>query len=149
MVEFSDLIIFNNTEDIFDRMPAAGITPVVTHPERNPLLQQRLDRLERWTQSGIHLQVTAQSFFGRFGNSARRVAEELMERNLVHFVASDAPDTAPRPPRVNEAHDYVARKYGEQRAELLFTVHPGAALTGALLPAREPVARKKWYQLWR
>lgn len=151
MVEFSDLVIFNNTEDIFERMRSVGIMPVVTHPERNPLLQQRLDRLERWAQSGICLQVTAQSLLGRFGNAARRCAEDLMDRNVVHFIASDAHDTENRPPRLDEAYELVTRKYGASRAERLFQSNPGAVLIGDPVPEPEedPAGpKRKWYQFW-
>jgi protein-tyrosine phosphatase len=152
MVEFSDLVIFNNTEDIFERMHSVGITPVVTHPERNPLLQQRLDRLERWTSNGILLQVTAQSLLGRFGNAAKRCSEELMDRNLVHFIASDAHDTEHRPPCLDEAFEYVSRKYGAARASRLLERNPAAVLIGEALPVDvEPEApvKRPWYRFWR
>ncbi len=151
MVEFSDLIIFNNTEDIFERMAAAGIVPVVTHPERNPLLQQKTERVARWVASGVRIQVTAQSLFGRFGNAAKRSAFELLERGLVHFVASDAHDTQHRPPRLNDAFDFVAQEYSEQRANCLFRLNPAAALTGAPLPegpAESARTRRKWFRFW-
>ena len=35
LVEFSDLIIFKTTADIFARLQDADMTPVITHPERN------------------------------------------------------------------------------------------------------------------
>ena len=151
MVEFSDLVIFNNTEDIFERMRAAGIAPVVTHPERNPLLQQKISRLERWVASGILLQVTAQSLLGHFGNTVRRCSEELMERGIVHFIASDAHDTENRPPRLDEAWEYVCRKFGEARAQRLLCVNPAAVLTGDPLPPPDeaaPQPKRKWYQFW-
>lgn len=151
MVEFSDLVIFNNTEETFQRMQAAGITPVVTHPERNPLLQQRLDRLAHWVSSGVLAQVTAGSLLGRFGNAAKRCAEELMERGLVHFIASDAHDTEYRPPRLDEAWDYVCRKHGDARAARLLRTNPTAVLTGDPLPPPEVPAlasKRKWYQFW-
>lgn len=150
LVEFSDLIIFHNTEDVFERMQNAGLTPIVTHPERNPLLRQRGDRIERWVQSGVLIQVTGQSFFGRFGNAAKRSADDLADKGLVHFVASDGHDIHHRPPKLDEAFEYIARRYGDAAAERLFRTNPGAVIAGRPLPEAEeaPARRRKWYQLW-
>jgi len=57
---------------------------VVTHPERNVVLQNRIDQLGSWVENGALVQVTGQSF-SRFGRTARRIAIDLFDRNLVHF----------------------------------------------------------------
>src|ERR1039458_3898613 len=71
LVEFSDFLIPKTTGQIFARMMHVGLRPIVTHPERNQLLQRRLPELEAWVAQGAHLQVTAQSFLGRFGKTAK------------------------------------------------------------------------------
>ena len=45
LVEFSNLMIFHNTHEIFTRLGDAGLVPVITHPERNSLLRQRLEEI--------------------------------------------------------------------------------------------------------
>jgi len=70
-------------------MDHRGITPVVTHPERNALLMTRIPEMVEWVRFGCLLQVTAQSFTGRFGKSAQAHCATLMEMNMVHFVASE------------------------------------------------------------
>ena len=52
LVEFSDALIPNTTQEIFDRFQAAGLVPVVTHPERNAVLQNRIDQLGSWVENG-------------------------------------------------------------------------------------------------
>ncbi len=98
LVEFSDFLIPKTTDAIFARMMKVGLRPIVTHPERNQLLQYRLPEMEEWVAQGVHLQVTAQSLMGRFGKSAKACAHELMGRGLVHFLASDARSPAVRGP---------------------------------------------------
>ena len=44
LVEFSDFLIPKTTDQIFARMMNAGLRPIVTHPERNQLLQRRAAR---------------------------------------------------------------------------------------------------------
>jgi protein-tyrosine phosphatase len=152
MVEFSDLLIFNNTAEIFSRLQEAGMTPVITHPERNGLLRQRVDQITAWVAEGACLQVTAQSLLGEFGRRALEFSRTLLDRRLVHFLASDAHDCEHRPPRLDLAYAWVKDKYGEEWADALCITNPRATLTGESL---EPVEvgdspqRRKWYQIWR
>ncbi|MGE5645603.1 MAG: tyrosine-protein phosphatase [Acidobacteriota bacterium] len=151
LVEFPDLLIARNTREIFARLAAAGITPIVTHPERNYLLHTRIDQLSEWVEQGCLVQVTGQSFLGRFGTEARRVARGLMRRGLVHFVASDAHDDQDRTPRLDDAYAEVAGRYGEERAQALFVENPRAVIQGEPLPEQpEPDSTpgRKWYQFW-
>jgi protein-tyrosine phosphatase len=150
LVEFSDFVIPHTTQEIFARLQAAGLTPIVTHPERNVLLCARLDELQSWVESGALVQVTAGSLLGGFGRNAKSVATELMNRNLVHFIASDAHDTRHRTPVLRDAYEYVATTWSANLAKLLFTAAPEAVITGGriLLGDPEPAPRKrKWYRL--
>ncbi len=149
LVEFSDLLIFRNTDEIFWRLQQAGMIPVITHPERNGLLRQRIENIAAWTEAGVRTQITAQSLTGRFGSRAQEFCETLLDRGLVHFVASDAHDCGHRPPSLKEAHAWLTKRYNEATANVLCIENPRAALNGTAthaLPAAEP---KKWYQLWR
>jgi protein-tyrosine phosphatase len=148
LVEFSDLLIPKTTDDVFYQMQSAGMTPIITHPERNMLLHKRLEKLADWAQSGCLLQVTAASFLGRFGKQAKAFADRLLQQGLVHIVASDAHDTNYRPPSLREAYQYVSKACGPGRAEMLFVKNPAATLTGEPLETYypEPAPRKKWYQ---
>ena len=151
MVEFSDMLIFQNMSEIFGRMRDVGMVPVITHPERNQLLQQRLPALERWVGEGCLLQVTAQSLLGGFGRTARQFSIELLKQDLVHFLASDGHDTKHRPPVLNFAFDWVADNFGEHAARRLCNDNPRAAVEGLPLPrvSLPETAPRKWYQVWR
>jgi len=152
LVEFSDLLISRSAGDIFMRMRQAGIIPVITHPERNWLLQQRLGLLENWVAGGCCLQVTAQSLLGRFGREARDFGWLLLRRNLAQFVASDAHDPEDRTPRLDLAYREIAGKLGAAWAERLLVDNPRAALEGRVLEwesAPGPPPRRKWFQFWR
>lgn len=151
LVEFSDLLIFRNTGDIFYRLAEAGMIPVITHPERNSLLRQRLEEIRRWVEEGACVQVTAQSLLGEFGRRALDFSRNLLDEGLVHFIASDAHDTQRRPPRLDQACSWLAQNYGAATAEALCIANPRAVLTGERLPGiKEGVApsKRKWYQFW-
>jgi protein-tyrosine phosphatase len=152
MVEFSDLLIFNNTEEIFSRLQEAGMTPVITHPERNGLLRQRIDQMAAWVEAGACVQVTAQSLLGDFGKRAAEFSRSLLDRKLVQFLASDAHDCEHRPPRLDLAHAWMKRHYGQELAEALCVTNPKATLSGESLHPVEvgtTSERRKWYQIWR
>lgn len=152
LVEFSDLLIFKNTPEIFNRLADAGMIPIVTHPERNGLLRQRVEEIAHWVEQGAYVQVTAQSLTGRFGKRARDFAKLLLDRRLVHIIASDAHDCQHRPPVLREAYQWLSDHYGEALAYMLTTGNPGATLTGdpLELPTAAVVSTaRKWYQFWR
>jgi protein-tyrosine phosphatase len=148
MVEFSDLNVPKSIGQVLERMMEAGITPVVTHPERNGLLMSDIERLVGWVHAGCLLQVTAQSFLGRFGKVARNAAFELMSRHMVHFIASDAHDPVNRPPDLSAAYEFVTNRYGVETARRMFVTNPAATLTGAYLDIEvpeQPKSRRKWF----
>jgi protein-tyrosine phosphatase len=149
MVEFSEAQIPRMIASIFEDMTQNEITPVITHPERNALLMGRMSDLVAWVRAGCLIQVTAQSFTGRFGKSAEEGCRRLMRQNLVHFVASDAHDTEWRPPDLREAWQHVSSQYGGPVAERLFITHPRMTLTGKYLECEDPDDEVKAKPWWR
>lgn len=151
LVEFSDLLIVKTTDELLARMQEAGMVPIITHPERNFLLHWRLERIRKWVEQGCLVQVTAQSFLGRFGREARGVCRELTRRGLVHFVASDGHDSQDRPPRLDLAYRHIVKRYGAAVAERLLLSNPRAILAGKPLPEApeaEPAPPRKWPRFW-
>lgn len=149
MVEFSEISIPKGMSNVFHDMLRRGITPVVTHPERNALLMARVNEMVEWVRSGCLMQVTGMSLTGGFGKKAEEAAKKLMRQRLVHFVASDAHDIEFRPPDLRDAWDLVASDYGEDTAELLFKTNPRMTLTGEYIECEDPddaPAKKSWFR---
>jgi protein-tyrosine phosphatase len=152
LVECPDSHIGRHTESILRRIVEAGVVPIVAHPERNPVLRQKLSRVEGWVESGCLLQLTALSVTGGFGASAREAALRLLDRGLAHFVASDAHDPVRRHPRLGEARQLVLSRYGEDAAEILFSENPRAVVEGTPLSGGKQLAWQRpvrWYQFWK
>jgi protein-tyrosine phosphatase len=150
LVEFPDLLIYPKTADIFARLLDSGMVPIITHPERNDLLRQRLEDLKSWVAMGCLIQVTAACFHGRFGKRAEAFSVKLMNENVVHFIASDAHDTKHRPPGLSVTYDLVKDRWGEGRAAALFVENGRAVIDNQPLPTQpEPGAvPRPWYRFW-
>lgn len=134
LVEFPNHVIAPNMTETFFQLSLAGLTSIITHPERNPVLKQHPERLAEWLRAGCYVQITAASLTGRFGKTARRLCYDLLDRNWVHFLATDAHDVSSRPPKLLEAYELVAQKYGEETANRLCVENPRAAFYGEAMP---------------
>ena len=141
LVELPNFISISIMRDALQKLIDANISPVITHPERNISLQAKPRDLHDWVKDGCFLQVTGQSFLGKFGRNAQRAAETLMAANLVHFIASDAHDCIKRPPDLAPVRDYITSRYGAATAEKLLVINPGAALSGKPIDPPLPAGR--------
>jgi protein-tyrosine phosphatase len=112
----------------------AGITPVITHPERNTVLQGTPQRILEWVKLGCVIQVTASALTGGWGETAWHTAQWLLKQGAVHVLASDAHDTVRRPPGLSLARDVVAESQGEKVARALVEDNPRAIVSGKVLP---------------
>lgn len=130
LMELSDMMIFPNTSDIWRQLENYGIRIILTHPERNLILQAKFELIEKWVDEGFYMQVTAMSLLGMFGKKALKVATRMLDKGMVHFVASDGHDPKGRPPRLDLAFQWVKERYGDDMAELLFIDNPRAAVNG-------------------
>ena len=152
LVEFPEMSRFRVAGEIFRQLLEAGLIPIISHPERNAHLREQLNDLAQWIQDGCYVQVTAASLTGLFGPDAKRSAWQLVERALVHFVASDAHDTRRRTPNLRDAYDAIADRLGEDTAASLFIHNPADVLRNDVIDAATPqlsTGRHKWWQVWR
>lgn len=134
LVEFANFAIPPTMDSALKELQMAGLRPIVTHPERNPLLCTHRGRVTGWVQEGCYVQVTAGSLLGRFGKTAQQAAEAWLNEGAIHFFASDAHNLTSRPLQLREAFEAVARQKGEAIARALFRENPLAAIEGEALP---------------
>jgi protein-tyrosine phosphatase len=134
LVELSDFSVPPSVSDNLRRLLAAGMVPIVTHPERNPVLQRTPQRVVEWAEEGCLVQVTANSLTGRWGQQALKTEEWLMKREAVHVLASDAHGLDSRPPILSKARQAAVEMLGEAVANALVRENPAAIVAGEPLP---------------
>ncbi len=134
LVEFADYSIPATLDQALHELQLAGLHPIVTHPERNPLIRSQPERLYKWLRQGCYVQVTAQSLLGKFGSAAQEMTKQWLDAGAVHFVASDAHNTTSRPLRLKEAYDHLAKTRGEEVARALLVDNPRAVFDDQPIP---------------
>lgn len=137
LVELPDYTLSPNLKETFYELRVAGLTPILTHPERNPVLQRDPERLLPWLRDGLLTQVTAGSVTGAMGRKAKTLADRMLANRWVHFLATDAHDTKRRPPRMREARDIISKRHGALYADLLVRDNPMAVFQGLPLGEQE------------
>jgi protein-tyrosine phosphatase len=134
LVELNNYSIPVQIESSFSRLVDMGLAPIITHPERNPILQTTPNRILQWIELGCAVQVTGSALTGAWGERARHTAEWLLKRNAVHVLATDSHDTKRRPPILSQAREAAAGICGQDIAFALVDENPRAIITGQLLP---------------
>ncbi len=126
-------------EDTIFQMKLLGITPIMAHPERVAYYLEDMSRVVASVRLGALTQVTGASITGRFGSKAREFSREMLERGLVHVVASDSHDVSHRPPTLSDAFRTVAQLCGEAAARRMVEDTPRAILDGLEIEPDEPL----------
>ena len=143
LVELSNFSIPAQISDCFTQLGGKGITPVITHPERNPILQQSLHTVLQWVEQGCVVQVTASALTGSWGSRVRHAAEWLLKRDAVHVLATDAHDIKHRVPVLSAGREAAAILCGADIAHALVDDNPRAIIQGKPLPySPDPISKE-------
>jgi protein-tyrosine phosphatase len=134
LMEFSDFALSPVLQEVIAKLRGAGLIPVITHPERNLLLQRSPAEVLRLVEGGCPVQVTASALTGHWGEAARQTALWLLQHDAVHALASDAHSATHRPPQLSAARDAAAHHVGGDVARALVLDNPRAIVAGHTLP---------------
>jgi protein-tyrosine phosphatase len=126
------------------KVRAAGLVPIIGHPERNREVQERPGLLAPIVAGGTLVQLTAASLDGRLGPSSQRAARALLKDGAAHLIASDAHGAAVREAGLADA---VVAVDDAKLARYLTEEVPAAIVAGGTLPMRPD--RTTTRGLWR
>ncbi len=112
-----------------------GIVPLLAHPERSRASRDDPERLRPLVDAGAFVQLTAASVDGRLGPSAQTGAEQLLELELAHVIASDAHHPQVRAVGMSAAREAV----GDEALGVWLTEAVPRALVDGEPPRPRPV----------
>jgi protein-tyrosine phosphatase len=76
-----------NLISIIQKMKDAGYKPILAHPERYGYMDiEQMKTIRSW---GCDLQLNTISLSGYYGKHAKRIAEEMVDNQMVDFISSD------------------------------------------------------------
>ncbi len=118
-------------DEVLFQMQVAGWRPILAHPERYSYVHRDPQLLLPLVERGSLLQVMASSLTGGAGPAAKRTALWLLERGVVHCLASDGHQASGvRLPLLGPAVEVAGRLVGEEEARRLVTGAPQRILRG-------------------
>jgi len=143
LLEFPPQTIPSGIKDEVFNLKVHGMTPIITHPERHPLIHHDMDILYELVRMGALCQMTAMSISGDFGGVVMGCAEMLLRNRLIHVIASDAHSSDSRPPVLSQSVEIAAEIMGNYKdAERMVTDVPAAILSGDVVEVPEPTIAK-------
>jgi protein-tyrosine phosphatase len=131
-------------ESVAFELMAAGITPVITHPERLSWVESHYDLFVRLAERGVWMQVTAGALTGRFGGRVKYWGERFVGEGHCMILATDAHHPTRRPPLLAEAREAAAVLVGREEAEHMVLTRPAGVVANmdpASLPALQGAKR--------
>jgi len=89
--------------------------PILAHPERNLEIQRDPSWLDRLTEAGVYLQLTAECFLPKDARQSRvdAFAWQILQDCKATLIASDAHNTTSRPPVLGDAYISIRERLGE------------------------------------
>lgn len=144
LIEFPTPEVPAYAERLFYEMQTAQITPIIVHPERNHAILKDPNLLYDFVSRGILAQVTAASYLGAFGKEIETLSHQMIEADLVHFIASDAHNTTNRKFHMQEAYEKLMDEFGAKKAKA-FDQTTRALVNGdpVVVPEPRKIEKKK------
>lgn len=111
------------------RIASKGFRVVLAHPERCVPLFRRTDAMDPLLDQEVALQLDLMSLVGKYGRSARKAAERMLDEGAYTIAATDThgiPDLA----RVEQALNALHKLVGDDEARVLLAENPRRLLAG-------------------
>jgi protein-tyrosine phosphatase len=89
LFELSYLNPSDNFETVTFKLQMEGYKPVLAHPERYPYWYQSFEKYAEIRDKGVLLQLNLASLTGHYGSVPKRIAERLIENDMVDLLGSD------------------------------------------------------------
>ena len=141
--------LFVDLRETVRLLRAAGVRPILAHPERHPELIEERGRLEDLVRAGCLVQVSSGRVTDPPSRRDRRELKSWFRRGLVHVLGSDGHSPTRRPPLLAAAYHEISRWAGSEVADRVCSTNGMAILNGLPFRIPEPERRPvRWFSRW-
>ncbi len=87
-----ELSFMNPPDNLFGvifKMLTNGYKPILAHPERYNFWHQDFKKYEELVEKGVLLQLNLNSLSGHYGPATQKIAERMIDLNMISFIGSD------------------------------------------------------------
>lgn len=142
--------LYIDLSGIIETLCAAGVRPILAHPERCPELLHESGEIENLIRAGCLVQVSTHSVTEPPNSRDERELKSWFQRGIVHVLGSDGHSPRRRPPRIRAAYERIVRWAGAEVANQVASTNGTAILRGLSLrvPRPQPVRRRalSWFR---
>jgi len=79
----------DNLEQIIFKLLTRGYKPVLAHPERYNFWHDKFEKYEQLKEKGLLFQLNINSLTGYYSHATKKIAEMMIEKNMIDFLGSD------------------------------------------------------------
>lgn len=134
LIDFFGVSGLKEMSSILEKLWCAGYSPVIAHAERYDFLNGKLRELVALSHEGAIIQLNSHSLMSKEkGSIAKKMAEKLLSHGVADIIASDAHSMAIRGPELRTCYEYVADKFGNEYAEMLFHTNPMCVINNQII----------------
>lgn len=109
----------NFLKDLFYNMQLEGYIPIIAHAERYPYVEDHIEWLEDFIKAGALVQINYASI-----KSHADTTRELLQRNMVHIIGTDAHQSEWRSPDISAYKDEIKKIISKETFDKLSTINP-------------------------
>ena len=80
----------DNLEQIIFKLLTRGYKPVLAHPERYNFWHDKFEKYEQLKEKGLLFQLNINSLTGYYSYATKKIAEIMIEKNMIDFLGSDS-----------------------------------------------------------
>lgn len=131
----------NYAKEIIFNIQMQGYMPILAHVERYKITSEDFKFIEDLYKAGVLIQINLSSL-KREGTTAFEMANKLLDRRMVQFVATDTHSSEIRNPEVSQELDYLKGKMGEDWYNKIVIQNPYKILKNELVK-KEVIKIKK------
>ena len=78
-----------NLREVIFEMLTSGYKPILAHPERYTYMFDDFSKYEELYNTGVLFQINMNSLTGYYSKASKKIAEKLIDNNMVDFLGSD------------------------------------------------------------